>query len=83
MRSRGKMAQRIDLPSEKLTNAQSVEGWNMSLFGAPRLTVTCGGCYSQFKTRDYYPFTSKDGKRGSVAYCSRCSKWNIMDVILS
>lgn len=66
----------ININQNNLTDAKLVTGWNMSIFGNPKLTIICGSCDSQFKTRDYYKFNP----RGSVACCPNCGKWNKMDV---
>jgi len=43
----------IKIDIKDVVTAKYVEGWNMSLFGNPKLTIICGNCSGKFKTRDY------------------------------
>ena len=68
----------ITLPRESVVHARYFESWSMSLFGRPKMTVICGGCSRQFKTRDYMPFNQGKSDEGIVANCPICGKWNIL-----
>ncbi len=59
----------------KLIKAQSVSGYNMCLFGNPKLTVFCGNCSGMFKTRDYIIIKNKN-KEISV-FCPYCCYYNL------
>jgi hypothetical protein len=62
----------IQIPADKISFAKHAEGWNMCLWGNPKITVICGKCYGEFKTRSYHPFT----EGGVIANCPHCSQWN-------
>jgi len=72
--------QTITIPANRLVKAQGVSGWSMSLFGSPKLTIICGGCYRPFATRDYIPFK---GTGHLTACCSYCEMWNNTGLVRS
>ena len=62
------------IPISKFCNAESVSGWNMCLWGMPKLTIICGNCYGQFKTRDYIRITNMGNEYAAI--CPHCQKYN-------
>ena len=52
----------------------------MSLFGNPKLTIVCGDCYGQFKTKDY---TLDKKNKEIVANCPHCGMWNRTGLVKS
>lgn len=63
----------IKIPPERMVDAKYVTGWNISLFGNPKLTIQCGKCFSLFKTRDYIPCNDLGGQL--LAPCPFCGFW--------
>ena len=72
----------IKLTSDQICNAVYVEGWNICLWGMPKLTIVCGNCKGQFKTRDYVPFNRGKSDKNTVSCCPYCGKWNKLGLIL-
>ena len=66
----------IKIPEEKIVKAKFTEGWNMSLFGKPKLSIVCGNCSGQFSTRQYINLYEKGRHTDSVACCQFCGYWN-------
>ncbi len=70
----------LTISQSNLVNAISYEAWSICLWGNPKMTVICGGCESEFKTRSYYAYNraGHDPACGEavVANCPRCGKWN-------
>lgn len=64
----------MSIPASQFVDADTVEGWNISLWGNPKLTIVCGGCHAMFKTKDYLPITNMDNEY--AANCPKCNKWN-------
>lgn len=65
----------IKIPENRLVRSKYVEGWNMSIFGNPKLTIQCGQCSGIFKTREYYPHRRFDNRL--TACCQYCGFWNL------
>jgi hypothetical protein len=65
-----------------LVRAANCEGWAMSLFGQPKMTIVCGECMGTFKTRDYHKVLKKGTPIGSFAKCSCCGMLNFFDMYL-
>jgi len=59
----------------KLTTAQHVSGWNICLWGNPKLTVYCGNCSGMFKTREYVQMTDRNYQ--IAVFCPYCSHYNL------
>lgn len=62
------------IPLSKICKAESVNGWNICLWGRPKLTIICGDCYNLFKTRDYNHITNMNNELAAV--CPKCGKFN-------
>ncbi len=67
-------------PNEKLCEAKDYRGWNICLWGRPKLSIICGHCDRPFKTRDYFPRNNHAGYKGLAAHCPACAYWNWMDM---
>ena len=76
------MKKKIWLKPDDVVPAQAWGGWNISIFGKPKLKVICGNCNAMFKTRDYYPYTVEDKYEGAVACCPNCFKYNKIPIDL-
>ena len=71
----------LTIKSENLVSAKYVTGWNICLWGNPKLHIICGNCEGQFLTRQYRPFFVKDQHVNTVACCSYCGKWNKLGLV--
>jgi len=67
------MAQTIRITPDKIVRAKYSEAFCLSIFGMPKMTVICGNCGGQFKTREYIP---EKITREAIAHCPYCSMWN-------
>lgn len=63
---------------DKTCTALFVEGWSMSLFGRPKLSIQCGNCYVTWRTRDWIPVQNR---KQSAAVCPTCAWWNVFDLV--
>lgn len=66
--------------NEKLCEAKDYRGWNICLWGRPKLSIICGHCDRPFKTRDYFPRNNHAGYKGLAAHCPTCAYWNWMNM---
>lgn len=73
----------IILKEEQLCDAAHYSGWNICLWGNPKMTIICGSCHGEFKTRSYYRFDREKGPEKTVANCPYCRKWNKMNIVLT
>lgn len=73
----------IQIDKDQIVEAAYVSGWNMSIFGQPKMKILCGSCGHTFRTRDYYPFTREGRSHGFVAKCPCCPKWNRLNLVVS
>ena len=70
----------IQVPKNSIVKAKFVEGWNFSIFGRPKLSIVCGSCGGEFKTREYRDFFENKQHIDSIACCCFCGKWNRLGV---
>ena len=63
------------LKIKNLVGAASVSGWNICLWGNPKLTVYCGNCGGPFKTRDYV--CMRDHNNQIAVFCPHCHFYNL------
>lgn len=61
--------------------ADYVYGWNMSLLGPPKLTITCGNCHGTFRTRNYITIKFKGVDIGSGTSCAYCGSMNFFELV--
>lgn len=66
------MPMAIQVPEENLVRAAEAEGWNLSLFGKPKITFTCGNCFHVWATRDWF----EEVRKGVSCTCPKCNKVN-------
>lgn len=62
-----------------------VAGWDSGalklLWINPKATITCGGCFFVWKTRDYFPVSYRNEDVGVAARCPDCRKINYAPVV--
>ena len=66
----------ISIPSDKIFAAHYATGWNMCLWGPPKVEIICGSCYREFSTRKYHPYYENGCRTATLANCPSCGMWN-------
>lgn len=74
------MSDEIIISTARICTARYAEGWNMCLWGPPKMKVICGSCTGQFSTRDYRAFNQGREDEDTVADCPYCGMWNKLGV---